>query len=105
MPPAEMIDNEYSMLDVADLVFIDPVSTGYSRALPGVDASRFHGFAEDIAAVGEFIRLYVSRNDRWDSPKFIIGESYGTRRAAGLSATLQGQPSASEKGMALYRRV
>ncbi len=100
-PPAEMIDNEYSMLDVADLVFIDPVSTGYSRALPGVDASQFHGFAEDIAAVGEFIRLYVSRNDRWDSPKFIIGESYGTRRAAGLSATLQGRMGMDLNGLIL----
>lgn len=101
VPPAAMIDNEYSMLDVADLVFIDPVSTGYSRALPGVDASRFHGFAEDIAAVGEFIRLYVSRNDRWDSPKFIIGESYGTRRAAGLSATLQGRMGMDLNGLIL----
>jgi len=101
VPPAAMIDNEYSMLDVADLVFIDPVSTGYSRALPGVDASQFHGFAEDIAAVGEFIRLYVSRNDRWDSPKFIIGESYGTRRAAGLSATLQGRMGMDLNGLIL----
>jgi len=101
VPPAEMIDNEYSMLDVADLVFIDPVSTGYSRALPGVDASQFHGFAEDIAAVGDFIRLYVSRNDRWDSPKFIIGESYGTRRAAGLSATLQGRMGMDLNGLIL----
>jgi carboxypeptidase C (cathepsin A) len=100
-PPAGMVDNEYSMLDVADLVFIDPVSTGYSRALPGVDASRFHGFAEDIAAVGEFIRLYVSRNDRWSSPKFIIGESYGTRRAAGLSAALQGGVGMDLNGLIL----
>jgi carboxypeptidase C (cathepsin A) len=100
-PPAEMVDNEHSMLDVADLVFIDPVSTGYSRAVPGVDASRFHGFAEDIAAVGEFIRLYVSRNDRWDSPKFIIGESYGTRRAAGLSGALQGRMGMDLNGLIL----
>lgn len=101
VPPAEMVDNEYSMLDVADLVFIDPVSTGYSRALPGVDASQFHGFAEDIAAVAEFIRLYVSRNERWDSPKFIIGESYGTRRAAGLSDTLQGRMGMDLNGLIL----
>ena len=101
MPPAEMIDNEHTLLDVADLVFIDPVSTGYSRALPGVDASQFHGFAEDIAAVGDFIRLYVSRNDRWDSPKFIIGESYGTRRAAGLSASLQGRMGMDLNGLIL----
>jgi carboxypeptidase C (cathepsin A) len=101
VPPTEMIDNEHSMLDVADLVFIDPVSTGYSRALPGVDASQFHGFAEDIAAVASFIRLYVSRNERWDSPKFIIGESYGTRRAAGLSATLQDRMGMDLNGLVL----
>jgi len=101
VPPAEMIDNEYSMLDVADLVFIDPVSTGYSRALPGVEASQFHGFAEDIAAVAEFIRLYVARNERWDSPKLIIGESYGTRRAAGLSGTLQGSMGMDLNGLIL----
>ena len=100
-PPADMVDNEHSMLDIADLVFIDPVSTGYSRALPGVDAGQFHGFAEDIAAVAEFIRMYVSRNDRWDSPKFIIGESYGTRRAAGLSATLQGRMGMDLNGLIL----
>ncbi len=101
IPPAAMIDNAYSMLDVADLVFIDPVSTGYSRALPGVDAGQFHGFAEDIAAVAQFIRLYVSRNERWDSPKFIIGESYGTRRAAGLSAALQGRMGMDLNGLIL----
>jgi carboxypeptidase C (cathepsin A) len=101
VPPAKMIDNEYSMLDVADLVFIDPVSTGYSRALAGADAKQFHGFAEDIAAVGEFIRMYISRNDRWNSPKFIIGESYGSRRAAGLSATLKRRMGMDLNGLIL----
>ncbi|MFC2160171.1 S10 family peptidase [Acidobacteriota bacterium] len=101
VPPAKMISNEYSMLDVADLVFIDPVSTGYSRALPGVDASQFHGFAEDIAAVSEFIRMYILRNNRWNSPKFIIGESYGTRRAAGLSATLKRRMGIDLNGLIL----
>lgn len=101
LPPAKMIDNEYSMLDVADLVFIDPVSTGYSRALAGVDASQFHGFAEDIAAVSEFIRIYILRNDRWNSPKFIIGESYGTRRAAGISAHLKRRMGIDLNGLIL----
>lgn len=101
LPPTKMIDNEYSMLDVADLVFIDPVSTGYSRALAGVDASQFHGFAEDIAAVSEFIRMYILRNDRWNSPKFIIGESYGTRRAAGLSAQLKQRMGIDLNGLIL----
>jgi carboxypeptidase C (cathepsin A) len=68
---------------------VDPVSTGYSRSATGEDPKQFHGFKEDLASVGDFIRLYTSRNARWASPKFIIGESYGTTRAAGLSDYLQ----------------
>jgi carboxypeptidase C (cathepsin A) len=90
-PPFGLADNENSLLDVTDLVFIDPVSTGYSRPLPGEAKTQFHGVAEDIASVGEFIRLYVTRFERWPSPKFILGESYGTTRAAGLSGFLQGR--------------
>lgn len=90
-PPFGLTDNENSLLDVTDLVFIDPVSTGYSRPLPGEDKRQFHGVNEDIASVGEFIRLYVTRFARWISPKFILGESYGTTRAAGLSGYLQGR--------------
>lgn len=88
-PPYELTDNEHSLLDVSDLVFIDPVSTGYSRAAPGEKAKDFHAFKEDIASVGDFIRLYCSRYGRWLSPKFLIGESYGTTRAAGLAGYLQ----------------
>jgi carboxypeptidase C (cathepsin A) len=76
-------------LDVSDLVFIDPVSTGYSRAAPGEKADQFHGFKKDIESVAEFIRLYLTRYGRWSSPKFLIGESYGTTRAAGLAGHLQ----------------
>ncbi|MCJ7586981.1 MAG: hypothetical protein MUQ00_03665, partial [Candidatus Aminicenantes bacterium] len=74
----ELSDNEYTLLDVTDIVFIDPVSTGYSRPVPGESASQFHGYTEDIESVGEFIRLFVTRHERWASPKFILGESYGT---------------------------
>lgn len=88
-PPFELDDNPYSLLDVTDLVFIDPVSTGFSRPLPGEEKRQFHGVQEDVASVGEFIRLYVTRNHRWASPKFVLGESYGTTRAAGLSGYLQ----------------
>jgi carboxypeptidase C (cathepsin A) len=84
-PPYRLVDNEHSLLDVSDLVFIDPVSTGYSRAVPGEKPDQFHDFTKDIESVGEFIRLYTTRFKRWSSPKFIIGESYGTTRAAGLS--------------------
>lgn len=88
-PPYKLVENEYSLLDVTDLVFIDPVTTGYSRAVPGEQANQFHGIREDVQSVGEFIRLYTTRNQRWASPKFLIGESYGTTRAAGLSGFLQ----------------
>ena len=89
LAPYHLVDNEATWLDSTDLVFIDPVSTGYSRSAPGEDPKQFHGFKEDLASVGDFIRLYTSRNARWASPKFIIGESYGTTRAAGLSDYLQ----------------
>ena len=89
LAPYHLVDNEATWLDSTDLVFIDPVSTGYSRSVPGEDPKQFHGFKEDLASVGDFIRLYTSRNTRWASPKFIIGESYGTTRAAGLSDYLQ----------------
>jgi carboxypeptidase C (cathepsin A) len=88
-PPYGLEDNAHSLLDMTDLVFIDPVSTGYSRPVPGEKASEFHGFKKDIESVGDFIRLYLSRYQRWSSPKFLIGESYGTTRAAGLSGYLQ----------------
>lgn len=87
-PPYRILDNAYSLLDTTDLVFIDPVSTGYSKATPGEDPKQFYGYEEDIKAVGEFIRLYTTRQGRWDSPKFLIGESYGTTRAAGLAGHL-----------------
>jgi carboxypeptidase C (cathepsin A) len=87
-PPYRLIENEYSLLDVSDLVFIDPVTTGFSRPAPGEDPKQFHGVDEDIMWVGEFIRLFITRSERWGSPKFLIGESYGTLRAAGLSEYL-----------------
>jgi len=90
-PPFRLVDNEFSILDEADLVFIDPVATGYSRMEPGEDPHKYHGVQEDLQAVAEFIRLYVTRNQRWASPKFLIGESYGTTRAAGLAGVLQNQ--------------
>jgi carboxypeptidase C (cathepsin A) len=87
-PPFQLTDNEYSLLDETDLVFIDPVSTGYSRAVEGQKPVDYHGFKKDIESVGDFIRLYTTRYNRWLSPKFLIGESYGTTRAAGLSGYL-----------------
>src|SRR5450759_355627 len=88
-PPCELVDNEFSLLNETDLVFIDPVGTGYSRMVDGDKVKEFHNYQRDLESVGEFIRLYCSRNQRWTSPKFIAGESYGTTRAAGLSGLLQ----------------
>lgn len=88
-PPFKLVDNEYSLLDATDLVFIDPVSTGYSRPVEGQKAREYHGYKKDIESVGDFIRLFTTRYQRWTSPKFLIGESYGTTRSAGLSGYLQ----------------
>ncbi len=88
-PPYQVINNEYTWLDRSDLVFIDPVSTGFSRPAPGESAKQFHGYNEDIQSVGSFIRHFLSRYERWGSAKFLSGESYGTTRAAGLSKYLQ----------------
>jgi carboxypeptidase C (cathepsin A) len=90
-PPYRLTDNEATILDVSDLVFIDPVTTGFSRAIPLADAKKFHGFEADVESVGELIRLWTTRNARWSSPKFLAGESYGTTRAAGLAGWLQRQ--------------
>ena len=104
-PPYRLQNNEYSLLDETDLVFIDPVSTGYSRATKPEDAKKFHGVREDIASVAEFIRLYVTRNKRWLSPKFVIGESYGTTRAAGLSGELGSRHRMFVNGIMLVSTV
>lgn len=84
-PPFQMEDNQSTWLADSDLVFIDPVGTGYSRATKPEFASKFFGVNGDIESVGEFIRLYLGRNNRWMSPLFLVGESYGTTRASGLS--------------------
>ena len=88
-PPYQLADNEFSILDETDLVFIDPMNTGYSRPVEGQKPKEWHGFKKDIELVGDFIRLYATRYNRWLSPKFLIGESYGTTRSAGLSGYLQ----------------
>lgn len=104
-PPYRLTDNEYSLLDCSDLVFIDPVSTGYSRPMPGEKSREFHGFKRDIESVGDFIRLYVTRYQRWSSPKFLAGESYGTIRAAGLAGYLQERYGMYLNGLMLISSV
>lgn len=87
-PPFRLVNNDATWLDRADLVFIDPVGTGYSRAAKSELNAKFHSLRGDIESVGEFIRMYLTRNDRWSSPLYLIGESYGTTRAAGLAGYL-----------------
>lgn len=104
-PPFRLTANEASLLDVTDLVFIDPVSTGYSRPVEGVKAKEFHNVEKDIESVGAFIRLYTSRYGRWGSPKFLAGESYGTTRAAGLAGHLQERHGLYLNGLMLISSI
>ncbi|MBA3602603.1 MAG: peptidase S10 [Parachlamydiaceae bacterium] len=84
-PPYSYTDNKFSLLDVTDLVFIDPVSTGYSRPSQGEDLNQFHGVEGDVKSIAEFVRLFVTRKSRWESPKYLIGASYGSMRAVKLA--------------------
>jgi carboxypeptidase C (cathepsin A) len=87
-PPGRLVPNDFTLLDASDLVFIDPVGTGFSRMVEGEKVKEYHEYKRDLESVGEFIRLYLSRYGRWASPKFLIGESYGTTRACGLAGHL-----------------
>ncbi|MCH1418840.1 MAG: peptidase S10 [Akkermansiaceae bacterium] len=100
-PPLIIKENPQSILDVADIVFIDPVSTGFSRAEGKTKAAEFHGVNGDIRSVGDFIRRWVTENDRWASPKYLLGESYGGIRAAGLADHLQDEFGMSLNGVVL----
>jgi carboxypeptidase C (cathepsin A) len=104
-PPYGLVDNTETLLQHSDLVFIDPVSTGYSRAVEGEKPGEYHGFTRDLESVGEVIRLWTSRNGRWMSPKFLAGESYGTTRAAGLAAHLQDRYGMYLNGVMLISAV
>lgn len=84
-PPSTYTQNPYTLLDAADLVFIDPVSTGFSKTLPGTDPKQFHSVEGDADCFAEFIRLFLTHFHRWASPKYLMGESYGTIRAISLA--------------------
>lgn len=87
--PYGIQENPHSILDVADIVYVDPVNTGFSRILGDAGREQFFGVNEDIAYLAGWIANFVTRQERWTSPKFLIGESYGTTRVAGLAARLQ----------------
>jgi carboxypeptidase C (cathepsin A) len=104
-PPYGLADNAETLLAHSDIVFIDPISTGYSRAGKGEKPADYHGYRADLESVGEVIRLWTARNGRWMSPKFIAGESYGTLRAAGLAEHLQSRYGMYLNGLMLISSV
>jgi carboxypeptidase C (cathepsin A) len=87
--PYGVSDNPFSVLDVTDIVFVNPVNTGFSRMVEGADREQFFGVNQDITYLADWLSNWVSRHDRWRSPKFLIGESYGTTRVSGLALELQ----------------
>ena len=104
-PPYGIVDNAETLLAQSDLVFIDPVSTGYSRVVSGGKPAEYHGFKRDLDSVGEIIRLWTSRHGRWLSPKYLAGESYGTLRASALASHLQRRYGFFTNGIMLISSV
>jgi len=104
-PPFSMVDNEYSLLKASDLVFIDPVATGFSRVTKDEKPADFFGVDGDLDSVGEFIRLWTTRHERWLSPKYLCGESYGVFRAAGLADRLSSRYGMYLNGLVLVSGV
>jgi carboxypeptidase C (cathepsin A) len=104
-PPYNLVDNPYSPLDATDLVQVDAMMTGYSRPAPGVKASDFTGATNDLSMFGQFIRNYLDKYNRWASPKFLYGESYGTFRSAGLASELQSAEGIELNGVMLLGTV
>jgi carboxypeptidase C (cathepsin A) len=104
-PPYQLVDNQYSLLDSSDLVFIDAPGTGYSKVLPKVDPKSIYGIDQDAAAFAQFIERYITLNERWNSPKFLLGESYGTPRSAALVNYLQSNDTMNINGVVLVSSV
>lgn len=100
-PPYKLVENGESILDITDIVAVDAMSTGFSRPAEGEDVKQFHGARQDIETFGEFIRMYLTRFQRWASPKYLLGESYGTIRSAGLSFELQSRHGIELNGITL----
>ena len=106
-PPApyKIVDNESSLLDKTDLVFIDPVGTGFSHAVGKAQDKDFWGVDSDVKSLAQFISIYLSRNNRWNSPKFLVGESYGTFRSVALGEYLRSTDGISVNGIVLISTV
>jgi carboxypeptidase C (cathepsin A) len=104
-PPYDLVDNQYSILDVTDLVMIDPVGTGLSRPLGDAEGHDFWGVDEDASSLAQFVTRFLGENDRWNSPRYLLGESYGTTRSAALGAVLQGRSNVDLNGIILVSAV
>src|SRR5215472_5109393 len=104
-PPYKIVDNTDSLLDRADLVFVDPIGTGFSHAVGKSQDKDFWGVDQDVKSLAQFIEIYITRNNRWNSPKFLIGESYGTFRSAALGNYLQVHNSIYLNGIVLISSV
>ena len=104
-PPYHVVDNENTWLTKTDLVFIDPIGTGYSRVTKPELLKKYLGLKGDTSAVGEFIRHYLDRYERWSSPLFLVGESYGTTRASALSGLMLERYGVSFNGIVLVSAV
>src|SRR5699024_700901 len=87
--PYGVEDNHDSIIDVADIVYVNPVNTGFSRILNDGKKEQFFGVTQDIEYLADWIDVFISRNERWNSPKYLVGESYGTTRVSGLADQLQ----------------
>ena len=103
--PYKLVDNSESLLDKTDMVFIDAMGTGYSHVVGKGTPANFNGIDEDMAAFGQYINTYINRNDRWNSPKFLMGESYGTFRSAALGNYLQNRYTMHLNGIVLISSV
>ncbi|MGO8813650.1 MAG: S10 family peptidase [Terriglobia bacterium] len=104
-PPYRVEDNPNSLISIADLVFVDPVGTGFSKAVGKAKDKDFWGIDQDVKSLAQFINTYVSRNNRWNSPKFLIGESYGTFRNAALVNYLQSHDGMDFNGVVMMSTV
>src|ERR1700730_16112058 len=104
-PPYKLQDNQSTLLDKTDMVFIDPVGTGFSHAVGKAQDKDFWGVDQDVKMFAQFINIYINRNNRWNSPKFLIGESYGTFRSAALGNYLQQHDGIYINGIVLISSV
>jgi len=103
--PYSIVDNDSSFLDATDMVFVDAISTGFSRPAPGENPTQFYGVVQDATWFSDFVYQYLTRNERWASPKFLIGESYGTTRSAQMANILQERHQIYLNGIVLISSV